>query len=124
MPTPKQRPIEEKYKCGCSNLDKWHGSRQLSVRVPDFIELRYNAPEREVRENVCIDVCLIPEVVSLWELGIKTTGCCCGHNKREPYIGVEEEFIPQMKELGYKVHPNELHPTREDSFYPKSILLK
>jgi len=28
---------------------------------------------------VNIDKCLIHEIINLWEQGIKTTGCCCGH---------------------------------------------
>lgn len=75
--------------------------------------------------TVAIDKCLLPEVVSLWERGIKTTGCCCGHDKVEcqpPFIGVREEYIPQMKELGYQVQFNPCRPDGEDSFIPKTVL--
>ena len=74
---------------------------------------------------VNIDKCLLPEILSLWEQGIKTTGCCCGHDKtsmEEPFIGVEFEYIDKMKSLGYKVWPNKHRPGDEDSFYPKTIL--
>lgn len=72
-----------------------------------------------------IDKCLLPEILKLWEMGIKTTGCCCGHGKTHmqfPYIGVREEYIQQMKDMGYVVQPNKYNPTAEDSFIPKTIL--
>ena len=71
---------------------------------------------------VAIDKCLLPEIISLWEMGIKTTGCCCGHGRHEAYIGVEFDDIQKMKDLGYKVHHNSLRPNDEDSFVPKTKL--
>lgn len=70
---------------------------------------------------ICVDTCLLPELCDLWSQGVITTGCCCGHGTAYAYIGVKEEFIPLMKELGYKVFPNQYDSTREDSFYPKTI---
>lgn len=71
---------------------------------------------------IAIDKCLLPEVLRLWELGIRTTGCCCGHGKQPPFIGVAEKDIPRMKFLGYKVQPNECRPGDEDSFVPRTEL--
>lgn len=73
--------------------------------------------------TVAIDKCLLAEVVSLWEQGIKTTGCCCGHGRQGmAFIGVRPEHIPKMKELGYEVWFNECRPGDEDSFVPKTKL--
>lgn len=69
---------------------------------------------------VAVDKCLLPEVLTLWELGIKTTGCCCGHGKQGPFIGVTDEFIPVMKAMGYVVAYNSCRPDDEDSFVPKT----
>jgi len=75
------------------------------------------------------DMCLAKELFYLWDLGIITTGSCCGchtyenekvENGERSYIGVTEEFIPKMKELGYEVRVNTCDPTREDSFVPKT----
>ncbi len=83
---------------------------------------------------ICFDKCLANELFFLWDKGIITTGCCCGHHKTErnpegengesSYIGVSEEFIPLMKKLGYKVRVNPNDLTREDSFIPKTRFLK
>lgn len=72
--------------------------------------------------TVAIDKCLLPEILKLWEMGIKTTGCCCGHGKQEAFIGVLPEYVPRMKELGYQVHFNSYRPDDEDSFVPKTEL--
>ena len=76
----------------------------------------------DVRETVCVDRCLADEVQQLWLRGIKTTGCCCGHNKHRhmAYIGVAFENIVAMKDLGYAVRPNPMRPADEDSFVPKT----
>ena len=76
---------------------------------------------RREAKTVAIDKCLLPEILGLWERGIKTTGCCCGHGRGEmSFIGVREEFIPKMKELGYVVRFNPCRPGDEDSFVPKT----
>ncbi len=69
---------------------------------------------------VSIDKCLLPEILDLWEHGIKTTGCCCGHGNGEPYIGVDSDDIQKMKDLGYMVRYNECRIEDEDSFIPKT----
>lgn len=72
---------------------------------------------------VAVDKCLIKEIIDLWEQGIHTTGCCCGHgDASKAFIGVDFEDIDKMKALGYKVHFNSCRPEDEDSFVPKTIL--
>ncbi len=34
-------------------------------------------------------------------MGIKTTGCCCGHGYTLGFIEVTDESIEDMKRLGY-----------------------
>lgn len=74
-------------------------------------------------KTVAIDKCLLPEILKLWEMGIKTTGCCCGHGRDDmSFIGVRPEYIGRMKSLGYEVRFNECRPGDEDSFIPKTRL--
>ena len=72
--------------------------------------------------TVSIDKCLLPEILKLWEMGIKTTGCCCGHGKDKPFIGVDFDDIQKMKDLGYEVFYNKCRPNDEDSFIPKTVM--
>lgn len=94
----------------------------VMVKVPSSIEIRYNRPEYDLRKVVMLDRCIVDEVTGLWEEGIHTTGCCCGHNKIKGYIGVIPEDIDRMKAMGYRVHFNHCRPNDEDSFQPKTII--
>lgn len=98
------------------------GNCAYAIYLPWKCKFDWEEESERVPKCVSIDKCLLSEVVELWELGIKTTGCCCGHGRLEPFIGVREEHIPKMKELGYKVHFNSCRPNDEDSFIPKTIL--
>jgi len=33
---------------------------------------------------VCVDACIADHIVALWEAGIWTGSCCCGHNNTFP----------------------------------------
>jgi len=73
---------------------------------------------------ICFDKCLSNELFYLWDLGITTTGCCCGgHNieEIEPYIGVIDEDIIKMKDLGYEIKFNKNRPDAQDTFYPQGL---
>ena len=72
---------------------------------------------------VAIDKCLIKEIIDLWEHGIRTIGCCCGHgDAKQAFIQVELEDIPKMKALGYEEHFDACRPTAKDAFNPKTVL--
>ncbi len=85
--------------------------------MPPYYKVGSNAPR-----YIAVDKCLLPEILHLWELGIRTTGCCCGHGKEGPFIGVIDTDIPIIKKLGYKVAFNSCRPDDEDSFIPKTKL--
>jgi hypothetical protein len=104
-------------------------------RIQEYDCCVYVVPRwKSAHKCICFDKCLANELFYLWDLGIVTTGSCCGRHKTEKrpegengeyaYIGVSEEFIPLMKELGYKVHINSTDLTREDSFVPKTFFQK
>ena len=112
--------------CTCKDIipqSKECYAQQIVVKVPEYLDIRMNAPGRERKEYVALDPCITAEVIQLWRLGIVTTGACCGHNLPDgfQFIGVEDEFIPKMKELGYEVAHNKCRPDDEDSFVPKSV---
>ena len=112
--------------CTCKDIipqSKECYAQQIVVKIPEYLDIRMNAPGRERKEFVALDPCITSEVIQLWRLGIVTTGSCCGHNLPDgfPFIGVEDEYIPKMKELGYEVAHNKCRPNDEDSFVPKSV---
>jgi len=105
--------------CDCKNVKIGSYDNQIELKIPNNIKLEYNNPKKEKRETVCIDKCLVDEIKYLWNIGIRTTGCCCGHNIQQGYIGVIDKDISQMKNLGYTVAHNTCRPNDEDSFVPK-----
>lgn len=92
------------------------------VTLPWLCKYPWEDDSMKEAMTVSIDKCLLPEILELWEMGIKTTGCCCGHGRIEPFIGVDFDDIQKMKDLGYKVHYNKCRPNDEDSFIPKTVL--
>lgn len=92
------------YDCAYNIMPPWYSE---TSRAPKYI---------------AVDKCLLPEILSLWEKGIRTTGCCCGHGRQPAFIGVIDSDIPKMKALGYKVQENPCRPGDEDTFYPKTAL--
>lgn len=101
-------------KCSCVDVSAGSYANQKVLFCP---------PTVKQSQFVGIDACIALEIIDLWwVLNIVTTGCCCGHNKYPPYIGVVDDHIPLMKRLGYRVHHNPCRPGDEDSFYPRSLI--
>lgn len=113
--------------CKCLNVEIGTYKNQVSLYVPEenHTMSEYMNNRRKVGLSkgrlICVDRCLMNEIIYLWKKGIRTTGCCCGHNKLLGFIGVFEEDIQKMKDLGYKVAYNPSRPDDEDSFEPKSL---
>ena len=104
---------------GCQCIGVEVGSYENQVELAPPLVLRRNTPEGEPARTVCVDRCLADEIQGLWALGIRTTGCCCGHGGAAPaFIGVIPADIGRMKALGYVVLPNTSRPEAEDSFTP------
>lgn len=102
----------------CKKINFGTGYCAYAIYLPWKVEFNGDA-----NKCVSIDKCLLPEIIKLWELGIKTTGCCCGHGDiNKAYMGVRFEDIDKMKALGYKVYYNSNRPNDEDSFIPKTTL--
>ncbi len=81
------------FKCECQGVEIQSYKNQIWVHAPAHM------PKAN---GYCIDLCIVQEIMQLWMLGITTTGCCCGHQKVEPYIGVSDEDCETMQELGYQ----------------------
>jgi len=111
----------EKIKCACDEnyiLKNGYGTgyNQVVLNCPDWL---YIADKK----TIGVDKCLADEILSLWDKGIKTRGCCCGHNLAYGYIQVEdEEDKKKMIELGYrKYYYGGQQHKRDDAFLPKTL---
>lgn len=106
----------------CSDIDFQSYKCCYHIYLPWLTKFSWEDDSQLTPKLVSIDKCLLPEILQLWELGIKTTGCCCGHGKESAFIGVQKTDIEKMKKLGYKVRFNPCRPNDKDSFIPKTIL--
>ena len=93
-----------------------------SIYLPYKVEGYKVEGQKEGAKLVAVDKCLLPEILQLWEMDIKTTGCCCGHDKLKPFISVKKEFVKQMEEMGYKHQKNKYSLKDNTHFYPKTEL--
>lgn len=92
--------------CDCKDIEI--GTYDNQVTLKNWWNLEY----------VSIDTCLREEILHLWSKKVRTTGCCCGHNKSKPYINVNGESAIIMINLGYEYWVNE---HRVMCFKPKTI---
>lgn len=101
----------------CNCVDVKMGSYKNSVAL--------NMPESWTTNRssrvLGIDKCLVDEIKFLWDNGIRTLECCCGHNITEGYIAVDDDSIEKMKSLGYLLRINHLNPDTKNEFKPKSV---
>lgn len=105
--------------CKCeANIKTGEYSNQSILNLPEHMSKYWS------KETICVDNCLVDEIKMLWDLGIITTGCCCGHNLLLPYVGVIDEYIDTMILLGYNIQLNSCSyndSMRCDTFYPKTV---
>lgn len=98
----------------------------MLVMPPENFLLKNNIIDDNIYKNypLEIDNCLIEEIKKLWEKGIHTKGCCCGHSQNSGFIQVEKDDLQKMLELGYEWYtdyPKEFGgKNRKDAFIPKS----
>jgi hypothetical protein len=64
------------------------------------------------QKQVKIDKCLVPQIKELWEGGIRTYGCCCGHQGDPPYpmpkigfISIHYDDLEKAIALGFEQSP-------------------
>ena len=76
--------------CYCKNIEM--GS--YDSQIPMWYDAR--------KKVVGIDVCLALEIKQLWDRGINTVECCCGHNKAPGYIICEDYDMEAMYQLDYE----------------------
>ena len=76
---------------------KIYNCKKVLLQTPKFIT--YNSEPERHKKVVSIDICISNEIKDLWNRGIKTTGCCCGHGRKLGFIEVDDKNIKDMEEL-------------------------
>lgn len=76
--------------CNCKNIDI--GSYANTIKIKSPFSNKY----------IYIDKCILNEIFFLWDMKIRTKGCCCGHNITHPTVVVDNKNIDNMIRMGYK----------------------
>ena len=99
-------------------------NKKILYPPKNFITYNIITDENDKYKNeVQVDECLANEIEELWAMGIKTTGCCCGHGLALGFIEITDECIEQMEKLGYVhyIYDNNCGGVeRKDAFVPKT----
>lgn len=108
--------------CNCKNItpqSKECYAQQVLIDIPSHMEAYRNARLKEgLSAQISIDPCIVAEIKYLWSQGIITYGCCCGHNKFESMVNVNDDNSKEMIGMGYVInHPDK---SRIDTFKLKS----
>ncbi len=62
--------------CRSHNRPDWGGSTPEVV-----VDYRQYFPDSQ-RDTICVDACIVDAMMALWQAGVRTGGCCCGHNRQ------------------------------------------
>lgn len=87
---------EPKVNCRCRvprDNAKGVSPDAVGLMMPD---LQFRASHRQ-NQLVGIDRCISETISTLWDFGVRTLGCCCGHNQprlRGPTIVLHEREDP------------------------------
>ena len=90
--------------CDCISYNKpeWGGTRP-SALLP--------APSwANGRPVICVDACMAGLIRALWDAGVKTRDCCCGHNRRIPHVMIENpDQVRLASEVVERVYTRSVH---------------
>lgn len=95
------------YTCTCDPVKAQHEkedyvyARQVILHLPDWTKAYKQRTEKGYPATVCVDQCIKDLILELWDKGIETTGCCCGHNYCPAWVSVDPEYYASMFELGF-----------------------
>lgn len=70
----------------------------IAVKHPGWLKTLRNG-----KEETAIDECIVPQIKALWDAGIPTLGCCCGHGKGECSVILPSAYDPEELYEAYKV---------------------
>ncbi|RFM30042.1 hypothetical protein DXN05_03460 [Deminuibacter soli] len=83
-------------------------AQQVTLQLPEHSAERVRRLKDGLPPTVSIDPCIVECIKELWENGIETTGCCCGHRRQRAWVNVASSSYEKMYELGYELKMPEL----------------
>ncbi len=105
-------PKSKRYECTCPagimEDDKARFAQQITLQLHDNSLDKARRFKEGLSPMVCIDPCIVEAIQKLWEQGIETQGCCCGHGVLRGFVNVHEKDYCRMFQLGYEQRPVEV----------------
>lgn len=83
--------------CNCRSYNWEIGEKPEVVLTPPPC-LGITRCDGEPKEKISIDACIANVIGHLWHNGIITLGCCCGHDKLDPSIILEQSSTTEFAE--------------------------
>lgn len=74
--------------CSCNNVEIGSYANQVELPTPAHMLALGSLGCITFRPTTCIDRCIAPLIQALWERGVVTLGCCCGHNKLPGMVNI------------------------------------
>lgn len=96
------------YECTCDPMlarekkTDYTYTRQTILELPQWSKERKRKLQNKQAPTICVDKCIVACIERLWEIGIETTGCCCGHNINRAWVSVDPEDYRYMFEAGFE----------------------
>ena len=112
-----------RYTCDCDpdlaqeQKDTYVFSRQTILDLPAWSKAYKQRLKDGNPPTVYIDNCIVEAIKLLWDKGIETNGCCCGHGYMSAWVSVDPCDYVAMYELGYTLMP----PTITDQGYAHGV---
>lgn len=111
--------------CDCKDVEMGSYTNQILLGYyPVMMEYRQKRISAGLSGDmgIPVDKCIVDQVIALWENGVRTYGCCCGHNKQRGFINVGKEDFKKALGLGFTKHEFENDPDRCDTVNTKEII--
>lgn len=82
--------------CDCISYNR----PDLGGTEPEVV-LTIPANVRREKPVACVDACMVPTIKALWDAGIPTINCCCGHNGKagKRSVIVDPEYAEAAKAI-------------------------
>lgn len=92
------KPVYAQCDCDKGAAPKGKQANNVIARIPTriFVQIERN------NQMVTLDRCIAGVIYHLWDVGIPTLGCCCGHGKASPCVIVDEALPLSLCDAAYE----------------------
>jgi len=89
--------------CDCLS---YNGQGRIGGTTPEVALSQHRYFPDAPRDIICVDACIAEVIERLWAAGVRTEGCCCGHNRTSMISNGYPEVMlsgPEHAEAAFRV---------------------